>query len=76
MVNLIPPPDPQREKPISERETLQLPTPYPEYIPCPHCGEPEVEIWCYEKGRHCHACGGWIEHEVPPNCHPPEAVIG
>lgn len=42
-----------------------LPAPYPDYIACPHCGEPEVEIWSNEDGASCHTCSRWIEHEVP-----------
>ncbi|NUM48624.1 MAG: hypothetical protein HUU38_28285 [Anaerolineales bacterium] len=64
-----PPPDDFSEAPEPERGPLTLPTPYPEYLPCPHCGEPEVEIWCYESGGVCHACGEWIVHEVPVDCH-------
>ncbi len=45
---------------------LPLPDPFPEYVTCPHCGEPEVEVWCYQRGVHCHACGEWLEHETPP----------
>ncbi|HLE28992.1 MAG TPA: hypothetical protein VI793_12790 [Anaerolineales bacterium] len=42
--------------------------PYPDYVPCPHCGEPEVEVWCYEKTVRCHNCGKTFEHAVPPDC--------
>ena len=45
---------------------LPLPDPYPEYVPCPHCGEPEVEVWCYQTGVNCHRCAGWIEHTPDP----------
>ena len=45
--------------------------PYPDYVPCPHCGEPEVEVWCYEKEARCHNCGKTFAHTVPPDC--PEA---
>ena len=45
---------------------LPLPDPFPEYVACPHCGEPEVEVWCYQTGAPCHACGGWIEHATAP----------
>ena len=46
---------------------LPLPDPYPEYVECPYCGEPEVEVWCYQLRAQCHVCGGWIEH-APPAC--------
>ncbi|MEW5985523.1 MAG: hypothetical protein AB1791_02715 [Chloroflexota bacterium] len=45
---------------------LPLPDPFPEYIPCPYCGEPEVEVWCYQDGVTCHNCGRWIEHRPLP----------
>jgi len=41
---------------------LPLPDPFPEYLICPFCGEPEVEVWCYQEGVKCHNCGGWLEH--------------
>ncbi|HEY4687957.1 MAG TPA: hypothetical protein VIK33_01505 [Anaerolineae bacterium] len=44
---------------------LPLPDPFPEYVACPHCGEAEVEVWCYQAGVHCHTCGGWIDHARP-----------
>lgn len=46
---------------------LPLPDPFPEYVECPHCGEPEVEVWCYQTRVQCHACGEWIAH-TPPAC--------
>jgi hypothetical protein len=46
---------------------LPLPDPFPEYIQCPHCGELEVEVWCYQTRVQCHACGEWIAH-TPPAC--------
>lgn len=42
--------------------------PYPDYVPCPHCGEPEVEVWCTEKTARCHHCGRTFDHVVPPDC--------
>jgi hypothetical protein len=53
------------------RGELPLPDPYPDYVACPACGEPEVEVWCYEAGIQCHACGAWITH-TPGDCRPPE----
>ena len=47
---------------------LPLPNPYPEYLPCPLCGEPEVEVWCYQKRVMCHNCGGWFDHTPAENC--------
>ena len=61
------PPD-QRHPAVPGDAQLPLPAPYPDYIPCPHCGEPEVEIWCNEDGAYCHACRQWIEHRIPPDC--------
>lgn len=46
---------------------LPLPDPFPEYIVCTHCGELEVEVWCYQTRVQCHACGGWMDH-TPPLC--------
>ncbi len=48
-----------------QRACLPLPDPYPDYVTCPHCGEPEVEVWCYMSGVRCHNCGEWIAHETP-----------
>lgn len=48
--------------------SLPLPDPFPEYVVCPHCGEPEVEVWCYQARVPCHACGEWIAHQPPPCC--------
>jgi ribosomal protein S27E len=56
-------PTPQRTDP---RTGLPLPDPYPEYMPCPHCGELEVEVWCYQARVRCHHCGQWITHTPAP----------
>lgn len=56
----------EQSAPFSE-SGLPLPDPFPEYITCVHCGEPEVEVWCYQTRVQCHACGGWIDH-TPPSC--------
>lgn len=45
---------------------LPLPDPFPEYMACPHCGEPEVEVWCYQAEVQCHQCGQWIQHTQAP----------
>jgi len=47
---------------------LSLPDPFPEYLHCPHCGESEVEVWCYQAEARCHSCGRAIEHTRPPGC--------
>jgi hypothetical protein len=52
-------------EPLCSEEGLPLPDPYLDYIACPHCGEPEVELWCYQKRVQCHACGQWIDHTTP-----------
>jgi hypothetical protein len=44
--------------------------PYPDYVACPHCGEPEVEVWCYEAEARCHNCGQAFEHPLPAGCGP------
>ncbi len=48
----------------------RLDSPYPDYVICPHCGEPEVEVWSYEKTAHCHNCGRTFEHLVSPDREP------
>jgi hypothetical protein len=62
---------------------LPLPDPYTDYIVCPHCGEPDIEIWCYQQRVQCHNCAGWIDHESPQDCpnqpsckKPDEALLG
>jgi transcription elongation factor Elf1 len=30
---------------------------YPDYLTCPHCGEPEVEVWGCDGPISCHNCG-------------------
>ncbi|MBI3243269.1 MAG: hypothetical protein HYZ49_13345 [Chloroflexi bacterium] len=47
---------------------LPLPDPFPEYIHCPHCGESEVEVFCYQTSVKCHNCGKEIPHTRPPGC--------
>jgi uncharacterized protein (DUF983 family) len=42
--------------------------PFPDYVICPWCGEPEVEVWCYETRAHCHACGRDFDHTRPAMC--------
>jgi hypothetical protein len=58
-------PNPLRVDPVTG---LPLPDPYPDYVRCPHCGEEEVEVWCYQSQVQCHNCGQWIEHTPPPGC--------
>ena len=40
---------------------------------CPHCGEPEVEVWCYQTRVRCHHCGRWLAH-TPPSCRGTSAI--
>ncbi len=47
-----------------------LPAPYPDYVACPHCGEPEVEVWCNQPEARCHNCGQTFAHPVPADCEP------
>ena len=42
--------------------------PFPDYVTCPQCGEPEVEVWCYAVAARCHACGQEFEHTLPLDC--------
>jgi ribosomal protein S27E len=30
---------------------------YPDYVTCPHCAEPEVEVWSHDETVRCHNCG-------------------
>ena len=53
---------------IDSTTGLRLPDPYPEYLACPHCGEPEVEVWCYQRRVRCHNCGEWIDHNPSQDC--------
>lgn len=45
-----------------------LQRPFPDYVTCPHCGEPEVEVWCYDATAHCHACQQAFSHALPVEC--------
>jgi hypothetical protein len=47
---------------------LPLTDPFPEYLTCPHCGEPEVETWCFQEQVRCHHCGEWFRHCPPQDC--------
>lgn len=48
--------------------TPDLQRPFPDYVTCPHCGEPEVEVWCYDATARCHACGQAFDHALPADC--------
>jgi hypothetical protein len=56
------------DTPHSAPGDLPLPDPFPDYLPCPHCGEPEVEVWCYQTRVQCHRCGDWFEHQPHDSC--------
>jgi hypothetical protein len=56
------------DDPGSTAADLPLPDPFPDYLVCPHCGEPEVEVWCYQTQACCHRCGGWIDHQPHDDC--------
>jgi hypothetical protein len=58
-------PNPLRIDPATQ---LPLPDPFPEYVRCPHCGEPEVEVYCYQAQATCHNCGRGFAHARPPGC--------
>jgi len=47
---------------------LPLPDPFPEYLTCPACAEPEVEVFCYQTEATCHNCGHVFPHERPKSC--------
>lgn len=47
---------------------LARPHSFPDYVICPHCGEPEVEVWCNVLTAHCHACGQTFSHARPALC--------
>jgi hypothetical protein len=48
--------------------TPDLQRPFPDYVTCPHCGEPEVEVWCYDLTAQCHACAQIFAHALPLAC--------
>jgi hypothetical protein len=48
--------------------TPDLQRPFPDYVICPHCSEPEVEVWCYDPRAQCHACGQAFVHALPLEC--------
>jgi hypothetical protein len=50
---------------MSESRTRR---PFPDYVTCPYCGEPEVEVWCYATSVHCHACEQVFQHALPLDC--------
>ncbi len=41
-------------------DDLPLSDPFPEYLACPDCGEPEVETWSDHSGAPCPVCGTWV----------------
>jgi hypothetical protein len=47
---------------------LPLTDPFPEYLTCPHCGEAEVEAWCFQEQVRCHQCNAWFAHCPPRDC--------
>ena len=47
---------------------VDMAQPFPDYVTCPQCGEPEVEVWCYELTVTCHACGHPFRHSIPKEC--------
>lgn len=58
--------NPESKRPLGP-DDLPLPDPYPDYMTCPHCNEPEVEVWCFQVQARCHRCGQWFPHR-PPAC--------
>jgi hypothetical protein len=63
--------NPGRDAPAGRLPAGRLPAaPYPDYVVCPHCGEPEVEVWCYQATARCHNCAQAFEHPFPPGCAP------
>jgi hypothetical protein len=53
---------------IDPETGLPLPDPFPDYLTCPHCGEEEVEVWCFQAGGACHNCGTWVHYPKPLFC--------
>jgi hypothetical protein len=53
---------------IDPQTGLPLPDPYTEYLTCPHCGTPEVEVFCYQTEVACYQCGKIIPHTPPITC--------
>jgi len=53
---------------VLQHAALPLPDPFPDYLPCPACGEPEVEVWCYERWVQCHQCGAVFFHPQASEC--------
>lgn len=54
-----------------ELDDRPLPDPFPDYVTCPVCGEPDIELWCYEESGRCPNCGAEITHGPFPcweNC--------
>ena len=66
--DLSPLPESKDDQRIDPETGLPLPDPFSDYIPCPHCGEPEVEVWCYQAGGNCHNCGQWVPYQRPSFC--------
>ena len=50
--------------PVCPPDPAQLKSPYPDYVTCPGCGEPEVEVWSDRKSARCHNCG--LTFDYPP----------
>ena len=48
--------------------SIDFARPFPDYIACPQCGEPEVEVWCFDLKAICHACGHEFSHSLPKEC--------
>lgn len=56
---------------VPDATARPLPDPFPDYVTCPVCGEPDIEIWCYEEKARCPNCGAEIAHGPFPcweNC--------
>lgn len=47
---------------------IDLARPFPDYVTCPDCNEPEVEVWCYAVEAKCHNCGHTFDHPLPVKC--------
>ena len=47
-----------------------LSRPFPDYVTCPKCHEPEVEVWCYALQATCYNCGHVFAHQLPTECRP------
>jgi hypothetical protein len=56
------------EQTTASPSSIDFTRPFPDYVICPQCGEPEVEVWCFDLKASCHACGHEFAHSLPTEC--------